>query len=269
LNCKQTLTIYHIMIRFPSESISARTARLSSDFTIVKPEPRVFGNGPYPTTIMMHGCGDQKGPQIDYARGAAAHGVASIIVDSYSARRISKTEATALVCAGLRFWGRERAGDVFAALSWARQQDWVDSNRLTLSGWSHGGWSVMDALALGPEVGKHALITDLGEDPLAGVKAAFLVYPWCGAGAQTPSRGWTKPVATFMLLAEKDSVAGVRFPLRALAAAAKSGAPVESIVYPGATHCFDEEITFNPTFRFDPVDTIRAVEFYGSWISAH
>jgi dienelactone hydrolase len=255
------------MIRFPTEKLADRAARLAPHFTIVTPDAALFGDGPYPTTIMMHGCGDQNGPQIDYARSAASHGVASIIVDSYTARRISKAEASALVCAGLRLWGRERAGDVLAALDWARGQVWVDPKRLSLAGWSHGGWSVMDALALGADVGKHATITDLSGDVLDGVASAFLVYPWCGAGAQTPSRGWLKPVRTFMLLAEKDSVAGVRFPLRALAAAQKSGAIVDSVVYPGATHCFDEEVTFNPTFKFDPVDTIRAIEFYGNWIS--
>lgn len=255
------------MIRLPSETLFARTARLSPHFKAVKPDPGVFGAGPYPTTIMMHGCGDQNGPQFAYAQGAATHGVASIIVDSYTARRIDKAQAAGLVCAGLRLWGRERAGDVFAALHWARQQDWVDADTLSLAGWSHGGWSVMDALALGPQVSKHAAITDLGENELAGVKAAFLVYPWCGAGAQTPSRGWLKPIRAFMLLAEKDSVAGVRLPLAALGRAARSGASVDSIVYPRATHCFDEENTFNPTFRFDRGDTVRAIGFYGSWIS--
>jgi dienelactone hydrolase len=255
------------MIRFPTETLADRAARLSPNFTIVQPEAHDFGQGPFPTTIMMHGCGDQKGPQIDYARAAARHGVASIIVDSYTSRRISKAEAAGLVCAGLRLWGRERAGDVFAALHFARQQRWVDANRLSLSGWSHGGWSVMDTLALGTQVGTHAGITDLSDDELDGVGSAFLVYPWCGAGAQTPSKGWIKPVRAVMLLAEKDSVAGVRFPLRALAAAAKSGAKTESVVYAGATHCFDELVTLNPTFKFDPVDTARATAFYGKWIS--
>ena len=255
------------MIRFPAETIAARCDRLASAFTVLKPETDIFGSGPYPTTIMMHGCGDQNGPQIHYARAAAAYGVASVIVDSYTPRRISKAEAAALVCAGLRLWGRERAGDVFAALHWARQQDWVAEDKLSLAGWSHGGWSIMDALALGPDVGQHAAITDLQGDVLAGVGSVFLVYPWCGAGAQTPSRGWIKPVRTFMLLAEKDSVAGVRIPLRALTAAAKSGAITNSVVYPGATHCFDEDLTFNPTFKFDPVDMKRAMAFYGSWIS--
>lgn len=254
------------MIRFPTEKLVDRAKRLSPNFTVVMPDATDFGAGPYPTTIMMHGCGDQNGPQIDYARAASNHGVASVIVDSYTARQINKAQASALVCAGLRLWGRERAGDIFAALDWARNQAWVDRERLSLAGWSHGGWSVMDALALGNEVGKHAGISDLSGEILAGVDSAFLVYPWCGAGAQTPSRGWLKPVRTFMLLAEKDSVAGVRFPLRALAAAKNSGAHVESAVYAGATHCFDEEITFNPTFKFDPVDAIRAIKFYGAWI---
>jgi dienelactone hydrolase len=256
------------MIRFPKENLNSRTQRLAPLFQVVKPDAKDFGVGPYPTTIMMHGCGDQLGPQSDYAVAAARTGVASIIVDSYTARQITKVEASALVCAGLRLWGRERAGDVMAALHWARQQDWVDLGQLSLAGWSHGGWSVMDALALGPEVGKHAQITDLTDAALDGVNSAFMVYPWCGAGAQTPLRGWIKPVRAFMLLAEKDSVAGVRFPLRALAAAEKSGAITDSVIYKGATHCFDEMVTLNPTFKFDPAETARATAFYAQWICA-
>lgn len=255
------------MIRFPAETLDARAARLAPNFTIVKPDPADFGPGPYPTTIMMHGCGNQFGPQPDYAKAAALQGVASIIVDSFTLRQIDKAQAAALVCSGMRLWGRERAGDIFAALHFARSQDWVCAGSLTLSGWSHGGWSVMDALALGTEVGQHAGITDLSGDVLAGVGSAFLVYPWCGAGAQTHSRGWKKPVRAFMLLAEKDSVAGVRFPLNALKAAEKSGAQTDSIVYKGATHCFDEEITLNPTFKFDPVEAARAHSFYADWIA--
>ena len=166
----------------------------------------------------------------------------------------------------MRLWGRERAGDVLAALHFARGQSWVDPAALSLAGWSHGGWSVMDALALGVEVGKHAGITDLKSDVLAGVTSAFLVYPWCGAGAQTPARGWIKPVRAFMLLAEKDVVAGVRLPLAALNAAKKSGAKTESVVYPGATHCFDEVSPFNPAFKYDPEDARRAIQFYANWI---
>lgn len=256
------------MNRFPAETLVERTKRLSPNFRIVRPDAEIFGAGPYPTTIMMHGCGDQNGPQIDYANASAQRGIASIIVDSYSSRRINKAQASALICSGLQLWGRERAGDIFVALDWARGQDWVDGDKLSLAGWSHGGWSVMDALALGGEVGKYAKITDLSGDLLAGVDSVFLVYPWCGAGAQTPSRGWLKPMRTLMLLAEKDSVAGVRFPLRALAAAEKSGASAQSIVYPGATHCFDEKVTLNPTFKYDPVDTAKATNLYAEWISA-
>jgi dienelactone hydrolase len=255
------------MIRFPAETLAARAQRLAPYFTIIKPDPNIFGPGPYPTTIMLHGCGNHLGPQTDYARAAAGNGVASIIVDSYTPRQIDKARAVAFICSGLRLWGRERAGDVLAALHFARCQDWVCTGSLSLAGWSHGGWSVMDALALGAQVGQHAGITDLPDDPLAGVGSAFVVYPWCGAGAQTHGRGWVKPVRAFMLLAEKDSVAGVRFPLKALEAAHRSGAKTQSLIYAGATHCFDEENTFSPTFKIDPVLAARAHKLYGEWIA--
>jgi dienelactone hydrolase len=255
------------MIRFPLEGLAARAARLVSHFTLIKPDAARFGTGPFPTTIMMHGCGDQNGPQAHYARSAATYGVASIIVDSYTPRRITRMQAATLVCTGLKLWGRERAGDAFAALDWARRQNWVDSKRLSLAGWSHGGWTIMDALALGPAIGKHAALNDLMEDPLAGVTSVFLVYPWSGLGAHTPSRGWIKPVRAFMALAQRDAVVGTALPLRALQVAAQSGALVDSMIYPDATHSFDEESSINPTSKFHPDHAAHAIASYGQWIA--
>jgi dienelactone hydrolase len=256
------------MIRFPTETLEDRAQRIGAHATVVQPDAATFGAGPHPCVIMMHGCGKHDGPQIDYAKAAAERGVGAIIVDSYTPRRISRAEAAGLVCSGLRLWGRERAGDIFAALHIARHLKWVNADRLSLAGWSHGGWCVMDALALGTQIGLHARISDLPQSILDGVNNAFVVYPWCGTGAQTPRRGWVKPVHAYMLLAEKDGVAGVQAPLAAMRAAAKSGAQIEHKVLAGATHCFDEDKTYNPAFRFDPAEAVRAHALYADWISS-
>ena len=250
------------MKRFPRETLSARADRLSPAAVIIKPD----GDGPFPVGIMHHGCGNADGPQIHYAKAAARAGIASVIVDSYGPRRLSLTQARTLVCGGLHLWGRERAGDLLAMLHWVRQQAWADPSRLAAAGWSHGGWTIMDALALGPACAEHARLTDVPANPLDGLKTVFLVYPWCGFGAQTHKKGWTRAISAHMILGQKDSVSGVRFPLRAAAAARLSGAQVETDIYPNATHSFDEVTSVNPTFRHDPALEARAIAAFTAWM---
>jgi dienelactone hydrolase len=250
------------MMKLPVETLSARAARFAPFYRIVKPD----GPGPFPTVVHFHGCGDHDGPQPNYAAAAAARGVASILVNSFAPRGITLLEARLLVCSGMRLWGRERAGDVLAALHWARQQNWVDSGRLGVAGWSHGAWSIMDALALGQTCGTHAQLKDLPDDPFEGLKTAFLVYPWCGIGAQTLSRGWSKLIPTAFILAQDDSLAGITLPLKAAARLSKAGCQVETHIYPGATHSFDEETSVNPTFRFNPEHARDAHVRFADWM---
>ena len=253
------------MQKFPRETLDSRAARLLAHCQIFKPE----GNGPFPTAFLFHGCGDNDGPQPGYAKAAAQKGIASVVVDSFRPRDISLTEARILVCTGLRLWGRERAGDLIALLHWARGQDWVQADRLAAAGWSHGGWTVMDALALGPEVAEFADLEGVPADPLAGLSTAFLVYPWCGLGAQTLRKGWQKAIPAYLMLGENDTLSGTHLPLKAADKVRLSGATVETLIYPGATHSFDEETSVNPTFRFNPEQTADAQARFADWMARH
>ena len=53
-------------------------------------------------------------------RSRARPGWAVIVVDSYKHRNISRLQAYATVCTGMHLWGRERAGDLYAMMEWAR-----------------------------------------------------------------------------------------------------------------------------------------------------
>ena len=66
----------------------------------------------------------------------------------------------------------------------AREMDFVDGDRMALIGMSHGGWSIMDLLALNtagrlPFNLRGMTNADVSE-ALSGVRALVLVYPWCG-----------------------------------------------------------------------------------------
>ena len=92
-------------------------------------------------------------------------------------------------------------------LGWLESQAWADLGRLAAAGWSHGGWSVMEALAAsGP-----------ASDRLAALDRVVLVYPYAGALARTARCGWGayRP-KVFACLAGRDAVVGRTAPLRAL-----------------------------------------------------
>ena len=108
------------------------------------------GEGPFPTALLYSGC---DGPQDNLERWAAmlnARGWAAIIVDSHGPRGFSDYEVWRLVCAGQLFMGSERAGDVLVSIDDARRMPFVDPDRMALVGASHGGWAIMDLLALDP-----------------------------------------------------------------------------------------------------------------------
>jgi dienelactone hydrolase len=233
----------------PIESALSRAHRFeeAGGYRIVTPP----GPGPFPVVVHLHGCGGLRGLQRAYADAAATEGVASLIIDSYAPRAISRAQAMMTVCTGLRLQGRQRAGDLIAAIAWLQTQTWADADRIAAAGWSHGGWSVMEALAWGPKAGLMADLTGLPDDPLPGLRLAFLVYPWCGFGAHTTRRGWFKPVAAHVLLGGRDSLIGLSAPRRAMARLRKDGAPVSETLFPAATHAFDDRDTGDPRFRFD------------------
>lgn len=224
-------------------------ARLLPALQIVKPE----GRGPFPVVLQMHGCGGCKPFQRAYAESLAAAGVAAVVIDSFAHRGISTAQAYALVCTGLRLWGSERASDLFALYPWVRLQPWADPGRILAAGWSHGAWTIMDALALPHE--RIAAVTGLEDappEPLAGLAGAFLVYPYCGAASLSGHHGWRFYPKTTAILAGRDSVVGVRRPKAVLEGLRRRSPDIGLIHFPEATHAFDEPDIKDPRMRFNP-----------------
>jgi dienelactone hydrolase len=150
-----------------AETLEQRIARLTPHFALARPP----GDGPFPVVVMLHGCGGPRPFLNDMAEVAVRAGAAAVQVDSYAPRGISRVAAIATVCTGARLHGRERAGDLYAATAWARAQTWADRDRIVAMGWSHGGWTIMDALALrsGAEMRRVTGLEGLPEEPLEGL----------------------------------------------------------------------------------------------------
>lgn len=237
-----------------AETLDQRVARLAPHFTLVRPE----GAGPFPVVVMLHGCGGPRPFIADMAKVAADAGAAAVVVDSYAHRGISRIGAYASVCTGARLWGRERAGDLYAALAWARQQRWAAPERLAAIGWSHGGWTILDALALrsGAEMQRATGLSELPDEPLAGLQRVMLVYPYAGVGSFAGRRAWRyRPTAATAIVAGRDYVVGPT--LATLQRQRHRSAPLEIVTFGTATHAFEDAEAKDIRVRYDAAATAR------------
>ncbi|MCH8489135.1 MAG: dienelactone hydrolase family protein [Oceanicaulis sp.] len=210
-------------------------------------------DGPVPAVILLSGCGGVRDVQDVYAREANAEGWAALIVDSHSARGIGPTGARLLVCTGARMRGQDRASDVFAALELLRADPRIDARRLALTGWSHGGWTVLDAMA-SAEAGER------GETPFEGVRGAFLIYPYCGAIIRARRDPIGAPFPVDAILAGRDAIADHRTCERLFARQRASGAMIRPpVLFGEATHAFDaEDQPWDPRMRYDAEQAAEA-----------
>jgi dienelactone hydrolase len=225
------------------------------------------GPGPFPTVLLIHGCGGLRGakgpnPIMDeYARSAVEAGWAAAILDSYAPRRWEAAWARRRVCTGLLLQGYRRAADVLAGLDLLQADPRVDRRHLRIASWSHGGWAVGDLMAL-RDPGDGSL-----ERTLAQVEALQFTYPYCGFPAQGGRRAWSWKGEVRMVFAEEDTVQSAAGCMPMVERARRAGSTVETVVYPGVTHAFDERVkSADSTFRFDPAATARAHAEFIAWL---
>jgi dienelactone hydrolase len=249
-----------------AETLDHRIARLEPHYVIARPDN---ATGRVPVVLMMHGCGGPR-PFIDaMAQVVAESGAAAVQIDSFAPRRISRVAALTTVCTGARLQGRERAGDLYATIAWARRQDWIDPDRIIAIGWSHGAWAIMDSLALrsGAEMERCTGLTGLSDEPLQGLAGALLVYPYAGVGTYAGQREWRMaPSHSVAIVAEHDYIVGST--LATLERQRARGAPIDIIVFEGATHAFEDESAEDPRVRYNPTATAREYTLLRDMIGA-
>ncbi len=229
------------------------------------------GPGPFPTALLYSGC---DGPHDNLDRWAAmlnARGWAAIVVDSHAPRDYLDHDVWRLICAGQLLMGSERAADVLVSIYDARRMDFVDPDRIVLIGASHGGWAIMELLAFEKEwrlpYGLSALPAGDARHPLDGVAGAILLYPYCGTANRARRLGWSLPVPVLFLLAGRDTIAPAGACLDIAGELARAGLPVETRVFPGATHGFDQQERAPLSFlEFDPEITAEAMTLAGAFL---
>lgn len=227
------------------DTLAARWARLEPFVTVVGPDD----DRPRPAVLLFHGCGGLRDHLPKYAEAAKAAGWRAFIVDSYAPRGWSRQFAMATVCTGLLLRGYERAGDVLACIQAMSQRRDVDPKRLALAGWSHGGWSIMEAMSEDLSRSGAVGLTDASACDLSGVKAAFLAYPYIGIAAINRMRPWRHCPKVLAVAARTDHLTTVRNAERIHDMVRGCGAEVETWIA-GGTHSFDEPMTA-PPMRYD------------------
>jgi dienelactone hydrolase len=258
---------YERYIRHPAFlAASARTSHarlLAPGLQLVTPP----GAGPFPTVLLVHGCGGlhgERGPNPimdEYARSAVEAGWAAAILDSYGPRGWAAPWARRRVCTGMMLQGYRRAADVLAGLDLLEADPRVDHLRLRIASWSHGGWAVGDLVTL-PDPGDGSFTRTM-----ADVEAIYFTYPWCGFPSQGGRRDWTWKGAVRVVFAEHDTVQDAPGCQPMLDRARKAGAAVETVMIPGVTHAFDERVkSADSTFRFDPAAAAHAHAEFIAWL---
>ena len=222
--------------RMPPETLSSL---LRPAYRLTVPDE---GEGPFPTALLLSGCDGPRDNLETWAEALAEAGWASLVVDSHGPRGFTEFELWRLVCAGQLLNGAERAGDLAVALADARAMPEVDGSRLALIGASHGGWAILEYLSMADHGQVPLTLTEWpgNATPLEGVQAALLLYPYCGGLSRASRRGWDSRVPVLFLLAEGDNIASERPCLAVAEREARRGLPVETHIYEGVTHGFDQ-----------------------------
>lgn len=249
----------------------ARRYTLEELIALLEPSIRVHkpdGPGPFPAVLQIHGCGGAKPIQDEYAQAARDVGALVVVLDSLAPRGIDFDAALRLVCSGRVLRGRERAGDLVAGLEMLRRRDDVDAARLAVAGWSHGGWTIMDLLALDTPKEKPFNLTTMPADVWKGVLGIELIYPFAGFPALTGKRGWkTTDIPVDALLIEDDSVAKTADALAAFDKARACGAQIDVETWTGVTHAFEEsEHASGSSLQYAPDRAAEAHRRYAAWV---
>ncbi|MGF1455769.1 MAG: dienelactone hydrolase family protein [Alphaproteobacteria bacterium] len=218
-------------------SLSTWVEAIEGHTEVIRPP----GAGPFPVFAIFPGCGGVRPHHAQWARLAADEGYLALIVDSFGLRGLDRAQSLRDVCSGTRLWGRERAGDVAAALALVRRREDTDPERIVLMGQSHGAWSIMDLMAMDLEDRRPTSLSQpLDPSIRRGVIGTVLFYPYCGLFSLSGSEGWGHTPPTLMFVPMEDQVVSALACLETAGALEETGLSLDLVTFPDADHAFDE-----------------------------
>jgi dienelactone hydrolase len=182
------------------------------------------GSGPFPTVVLMHGCGGLGNAEGGWVAPLAAAGYATFVVDSFTGRGLRE------VCTSSRaLLSVQRLPDAYGALRLLATHPRVDRRRIALMGFSHGGSvTLFSATAWATE--------EYGREAAAAFAAFLPFYPGCNSDFPE-RRAVSAPLRVH--IGELDDWTPAA-PCRELVALLKAGGfDADITVYPDAHHSFD------------------------------
>lgn len=228
------------------------------------------GDPPYPVIILLHGCGGTRPNMETYGKIASEMGVMALVPDSNAMRGISYEEALETVCTGAKLRAHERTGDLHAVLEMIRRNPRADASRIAIAGWSHGGWTALEALALDQAKQKPASLPSLPEHGLEGVCAVFAIYPYNGFPSRSRRLPWRADIPVESLLVHGDTICSETDSVDVFNRQVKWGADVKWRFIKDATHAFDEpDHHADSTLIYDPERARIAYSAFRSFLKRH
>lgn len=251
-------------LTFPSDSGELSVfSRLQ--MAIYKPA----GEGPFPSVVILPGCGGLRPEIMDWAKRTVARGYVAFVVDPV-------TQRGPPVCVPNSPSNHYRgAKDAFQALAHLERFPFIDQERVALLGFS---WGAM--------VGLLASSRTFAElfSPSKRFVAAVGMYPLCHVEPMQgrPAVDFVRPDhdrPALILMGDQDLEAPPDDCVPLLKTLAEKGRPVEWHVYPGATHCWDCSSMNNfsktdfrgtrVTYKFDKELTADAARRIFEYLDGH
>ena len=203
-------------VKFKRE-IPSRAETLILTGKLTKPE----GQGPFPALVLLHACdGLREDVYLPWMKRLRTWGYVALLVDSFGPRgefNLCADERNLLIPP------EERALDAHYAKAYLATLPFVDSGRIGVMGWSHGGTSTLEALKDGPRQEAVAM----------PFRAGVAFYPYCAQ-----SRFVNLKAPLLVMIGEEDDWVPA---YRCKDYVQEAGENDERIlkVYPGACHGFD------------------------------
>lgn len=228
------------------------------DFVLLKGKlTKPQADGPFPAVVLLHGCSGIQKSQDDWASRLATWGYVSLQVDSFNPR------GTSDICGNSRRVPFEiRTQDAIDAKSFLCTLPFVDSNKIAIIGWSHGGSTTLSSVSISNFVGLAGKSRiDLFPKQEEPFRAAIAFYPYC-AGQLEDSN------APLLILAGELDTWCPALLCQTKMPSGKSTHEVVLKIYPGAHHAFDWEgvdlvrlqrhrLLYNPEALADSINQVR------------
>lgn len=282
------LTLLLMIILSASAPTGVHAGPLDDDLTFpASPDPfgyakanKMFkpqGTGPFPAIVMLPTCGGHWSHHVFdvWAKAALQRGFAVLVVDPLTPRGVTGRGENCNPPSKVDL--RRIRKDALDAATHLRKQPFIDPDRIGLLGLSQGAMAALGISA------------SLYETPQGkpAFKAIVANYPVCFLGNLrisgrpprdinfVPEERITVPLLVQM--GDRDTEGPAQDCLSRLQPQKDKGAPIETVVYKGATHGWDIGTDFTKTgangrsviYRYDPKVTATSVERALDFIDQH